>query len=200
MVKIKFDKRNYRKHNDKNKGEIWKDIKDFEGYYQISSMGNVKSLERFVFCKSKEKPNKIKECVLKPRQDKYGYLIVNLKKNQKSHIRKIHRLIAEAFLENPNGYETVNHKNGIKTDNSITNIEWMSNKDNSRHRTANLLTKPKLHKEEIIDVLKNCKAAKNQIDNENSITEFAHKYKVTRGTITDILKGKKLYLEAILCR
>lgn len=220
-MEIKFDKRNYRKHNDKNKtlinksleecgagrsilidneGEIWKDIKDFEGYYQISTKGNVRSLDRFIFCKSKEKPNRIKGCTLKPMQDKYGYLIVNLKKNQKSHIRKIHRLVAEAFVKNFYGFETVNHKNGIKTDNNIVNIEWMSSGDNSRHRTANLLTKPKLKKEDIIDVLKNCKPAKNKSDNEKSITGFAVKYNVSRVTISDILKGKKLYLEAMLCR
>lgn len=210
MAEIKFDKRNYRKHNDRNKelikksleecGEIWKDIKDFEGYYQISNKGNVRSLERFVYCKSKTNPNRIKECMLKPRYDKSGYLIVNLKKNQKSNIKKIHRLVAEAYIENPYKYETVNHINGIKTDNRVGNLEWLSFGDNARHRTKNLLVKPKLKKCEIIDIIQNCKPAKNQINKEFSISSFAIKYNVDRRTISDILKGKKLYIGAILCK
>ena len=188
MAEIKFDK------------EIWKDIKDFEGYYQISNKGNVRSLERFVYCKSEINPNKIRGCILKPRLDKSGYLVVNLKKNQKSYIRKIHRLVAEAYIENLHKCETVNHKNGIKTDNWVKNLEWLSSGDNARHRTKNLLVKPKLKKCEIIDVMQNCKPAKNQEDKEFSISSYATKYNVDRRTISDILKGKKLYIGAMLCK
>lgn len=73
MTEIKFD------------NEVWKDITNFERIYQVSNKGNVRSLERYVYCKSKNKPNIIKECILKQRLDKYGYLIVNLKKI-KNHI------------------------------------------------------------------------------------------------------------------
>ena len=180
--------------------EIWKDIKDFEGCYQISNKGNVRSLERFVYCKSKINPKRIKECILKPRYDKSGYLTVNLKKNQKSNIKKIHRLVAEAYIENPYKYETVNHKNGIKTDNTLENLEWMTTTENSRHRTINLLSKPKLNKNQIKDIIENCRPSKNQFDKEYSISEFARKYNVCRGTVMDIIKGKKLYIERILCK
>lgn len=177
--------------------EIWKDIKDFEGQYQISNCGKVRSLDRFVFCKSKNKPNKINGCELKPRFDKYGYLIVNLKKHGKSYIKKIHRLVAEEFIENTYNLDTVNHKDGNKLNNDISNLEWLTNADNSRHRTINLLTKPKLNKNQVIDILENCKSEKRKSD--CSISAFAEKYKVRRATISDILKGKKLYLEALLC-
>lgn len=182
MSEIKFD------------NEVWKDINNFEGIYQISNKGNVRSLERYVYCKSKNKPNLIKECILKQRLDKYGYFIVNLKKNQKSHIRKTHRLVAEAFIENIQNLETVNHINGIKTDNRVENLEWLSFGDNARHRTKNLLVKPKLKKCEIIDIIQNCKPAKNQVNKELSISSYAIKYSVDKRTISDILKGKKLYI------
>ena len=178
--------------------EVWKDIKGFEGRYQISNKAEVKSLERQYFAKSKIVPMTIPEIILKSRTDKDGYLIVNLKKENKSHIRKIHRLVAENFIENKNNLPTVNHKNGIKTDNRIENLEWLSYADNNRHRTVNLLAKPKLNADAIKDIAKNCVAGVNHIENKNSISAFARKYNVTRGTIYDILSGKKLYLEKML--
>ena len=206
-MEIKYDKRNYRKHNDKNKElinkseikEIWKPIKDFEGSYEISNLGNVKSLGRYCYCKSKEKPNLFKGKILKQRFDKYGYLIVNLKKNQKSHIRKVHRLVAIAYIDNKNNYTNINHKDGIKTNNNVNNLEWCTVKENTQHRTRTLLTKPKLTKEQVLDIIKNCKPAKNQINKDKSITHFANKYNVDRRTISDIINRKKLYLGA-LCK
>ena len=111
--------------------EIWKDIKGYEGYYQVSNLGNVKSLDRklwngFVFHEVKGKPMKV-------RTEKDGYLRCNLSKNGKMKDGRIHRLVAEAFIPNPKNKPTVNHYNTDVTDNSVTNLEWATHKEQIEH-------------------------------------------------------------------
>ena len=106
--------------------EIFKDIEGYEGLYQISNYGNVKSLGN---CKYK------KDKILKYSKDKDGYLYVGLCKNGKHKYIKIHRLVAEAFIENPNNYQQVNHKDEDKTNNHVTNLEWCTPKYNSNYGT-----------------------------------------------------------------
>lgn len=112
--------------------EIWKDIKGFEGKYQISNLGRVKSLPKFNRM-SKENSSigyYRKERILKPAKNKFGYLQVDLEHRSN---KTIHRLVAEAFIENPDNLPQVNHKNGIKSDNNVENLEWVSAKDNINH-------------------------------------------------------------------
>lgn len=174
--------------------EIWKDIKGFEGRYQISNSGNIKSLERYVYCRSKTNPKKIEECILKQRLDKDGYLTVNLKIEQKVTIKKVHRLVAEAFVENPLNKSDVNHINGLKSDNRIENLEWVTTKENSQHRTRTRLTKPILDDEQIEYIQKNVVIYNDGKKHENSISDLARRFNVDRRTITDIVNNKKLYL------
>jgi predicted XRE-type DNA-binding protein len=105
--------------------EIWKDIKHFESYYQISNLARVKSLDRIDNrgCERKEK-------ILKPVKDIEGYLYVNLYKNGKIKRFSIHRLVALTFIPNPNNYSQVNHKNDIKDKNYIKNLKWGTQKQN----------------------------------------------------------------------
>ena len=111
--------------------EIWKKINEFENY-EISNLGNVKSLSRLVkngegiFRKTKEK-------ILKNQISKTGYYVVDLKCNCKRKTFKIHRLIAIHFIENKYNKGFVNHINGIKTDNNINNLEWCTIKENNYH-------------------------------------------------------------------
>lgn len=98
--------------------EEWKDIKGFEGLYQVSNYGNVRSL--------------ITAKILKTFNNGYGYLCVSIK----SKHYKIHRLVAEAFIPNPNNLPQVNHKSEIKTDNKVDNLEWCTNKYNARYSKA----------------------------------------------------------------
>ena len=108
--------------------EIFLDIKGFEGLYQISNKGRVKSL----------KNNKTKkEKLLKLDINSNGYLQVDLYKNNKKKRFYIHRLVAQAFIENPNNYTYVNHKDECKTNNVVTNLEWCTNKYNSNYGTRN---------------------------------------------------------------
>lgn len=115
--------------------EIWKDIQGYEGYYQISNLGNVKSLDRKIHF---NKGFSIKKGqLLKPILTKKGYYKVELSKEQKGKRFYIHRLVALHFLINPFNKEQVNHKNGVKTDNKIENLEWCTNLENQRHAIKN---------------------------------------------------------------
>lgn len=92
--------------------EIFKDIEGYSGLYQISNIGNVKSLKFG------------KERILKPVKDGKKYLCVNLCKQGKQKMCKVHRLVAETFIDNPNNLPQVNHKDEDKTNNASSNLEW----------------------------------------------------------------------------
>lgn len=155
--------------------EIWKDIEGYEGYYQVSNLGRVKSL--------RTKKN------LTPVSDNYGYQIVCLHSRsgtQKNH--KIHRLVSFAFIPTDKKRPEVNHKNGIKTDNRVENLEWCSSSENKLHAFKLCLRNNKgengSHKLKNEDVFfikyesKNIKAS-----------ELAKQFKVSNATISLIRKG-----------
>ncbi len=108
----------------KNDKELWATIKGFEGLYEVSNYGNVRSL----------KFGKIK--YLKPADDGNGYYFVNLSKNGIVKNFKIHRLVANAFIDNPNNYPQINHIDEDKTNNKASNLEWCNSKHNIRYSQA----------------------------------------------------------------
>lgn len=97
--------------------EIWKDIDGFEGLYQVSIWGNVRG----------------RNGILAPYVTEKGYLKVGLFKDGKNHKKRIHRLVAEAFIPNPHNLPQVNHKDGNPKNNSVTNLEWCTNQENTDH-------------------------------------------------------------------
>jgi hypothetical protein len=118
--------------------EIWKDILNYENIYQISNFGRVKSIERKLntgnnFFRIK------KENILKQQSNKRGYSTCILTKNNKIQGVLIHRLVAQAFLPNPKNKPQVNHINGIKSDNNISNLEWNTSSENNKHAHLNKL-------------------------------------------------------------
>lgn len=117
-------------------GEIWKDIKGYEGLYQASSIGNVKSIGRYVNAKNNSKKY-MKSIILKGVANDRGYYMVVLSKEGKKRKVFVHRLIAETFIENPKNYTQVNHKDEDKTNNNINNLEWCSCKYNCNYGTRN---------------------------------------------------------------
>lgn len=109
--------------------EIWKDINGYEGYYQISNKGNVRSLDRFDGVHDRQ------GTIIKPNLKHNGYLQVGLRKHR---IRKwigIHRLVAIHFIENPDNKPQVNHIDGNKQNNNVENLEWVTAKENQNHAT-----------------------------------------------------------------
>ena len=106
--------------------EIYKDIEGYEGLYQVSNLGNVKSLNYH---------NTKKEKILKPAIRNW-YLKVDLCKNNKKKTYFVHRLVAQAFIENPNNYSFVNHKDECKTNNVVENLEWCTQKYNCNYGTG----------------------------------------------------------------
>ena len=112
-------------------GEIWKDIKDFEELYQVSNMGRVKSLKREVF--NGKVWYYVNTKLLKDRDNGKGYRVLELYKDSKRYFKKVHRLVAEAFIPNPENKPEVNHIDTDKTNNYDTNLEWVTGKENSKH-------------------------------------------------------------------
>lgn len=109
--------------------EEWRDIKGFEGKYQISNFGRVKSLLEWHGNKhiSQYRPM---EKIVKPTDNGHGYLIVGLKNHNKRTSRYVHRLVAEAFVENPKNENVVNHLDYDITNNRADNLEWCSTQEN----------------------------------------------------------------------
>ena len=105
--------------------EIWKPVKGFENY-EVSNLGKVKSLNYHRTGVEK---------VLKPSNDKDGYLQVVLFKNGKPKMFRVHRLVASAFIPNPEGFEQVNHRDEVKDNNCVENIEWCDCKYNINYGT-----------------------------------------------------------------
>lgn len=110
--------------------EIWKDIEHYEGLYQVSSLGRIKSLRVYTKIINKE-VIKTEPIILKQGSDKDGYKLVGLTKNNIRKNKKVHRLVAQYFIPNPENKPTVNHKNKIKYDNRVNNLEWDSYRDNN---------------------------------------------------------------------
>lgn len=101
--------------------EIWKDIHGYEQRYQVSNIGRIKSLKRV--CKRGNNHKPVNECILKPGNNK-GYMTVALSKNGNVKYFQVHRLVAEAFIPNPDNLPCVNHKDENSLNNNVDNLEW----------------------------------------------------------------------------
>ena len=111
--------------------EIWKDIPEFKGCYQASNTGYIR---RIGDCSNQNNSWKLKEPrILKPKNNGRGYLYVILSINGVHYNRYIHRLVAQTFIENPSSYKEINHKDGNKENNAISNLEWCDHSYNGKH-------------------------------------------------------------------
>lgn len=123
--------------------EEWRDIPELEGLYQASNLGRIKSVKRIA--KKEYRNNRIvKEKIMNGSKNEDGYLKVHIT-NKEKNINKvlfIHRLIAKTFISNPNNLPQINHKDGNKLNNCITNLEWCTNLYNQQHAWKNGLHKP----------------------------------------------------------
>jgi hypothetical protein len=161
--------------------EIWKPVKDYEGYYEISNLGRVKSLSRIIL-KNGLHPFKSKEKIIKTRLNNYHY--VTLCKNKTYINFYIHRLVAISFLPNIQNKKCVNHINGIKTDNRVENLEWVTYKENTKHainiglinQNGENSKNSKLNKEKVLEIL-----------NSNLLhKELSEKYNISKSYVSTI--------------
>lgn len=173
--------------------EIWKDIKGFEGVYQVSSLGNVRSLPRIIDYGTHTQRHKGR--ILKPQPNSKGYLRVQLRWEGKHEVKFVHRLVAEAFVPNPENKPQVNHKDGNKQNNRADNLEWVDNSTNQRHgRALGLINSlkgeanhSKLTEEQVKWIIKHYKKG----DREFGRKALARKFGVSHQTIKNIIDRKK---------
>ena len=155
--------------------EEWADVKDYEGLYQVSNFGRVKRVTT--------------GRILKDSKTTYGYLKVNLYKNSVMSTKKIHRLVAEAFIPNPENKPQVNHIDENKTNNMLSNLEWITNKDNLNHGTRNERAGKAISKSRSIPIIAtNLKTGEST--DFNSGKECARQLGLYPGNITKVLKGR----------
>ena len=127
--------------------EIWKPIKGYEGLYEVSSLGNVRSVDKYLmfgnhYCLFKGKP-------MKPHHNSTGYLRIGLRKNNQKKNYFVHRLVAEAFIPNPSNLPCIDHINTIKTDNRVENLRWCSCKENMNNPLTREYANIKIRSKEV---------------------------------------------------
>jgi hypothetical protein len=116
--------------------EVWKDIEGYEGHYQISSFGRIKSMQRTRKSKGGTIA-RLKERILKQKTNKHGYLVIGLCFESKKYHHSVHKLVANAFISNCEQKPTVNHIDGDKQNNKTSNLEWATCSEQMRHAFAN---------------------------------------------------------------
>lgn len=168
---------------------MWKEIPGYEGYYAVSDTGEVKSLQRTITTKSNQTYT-IPERILKATPVARGYLQVMFCKDNVKKAFYVHRLVAEAFIENPNNEETVNHKDGNKLNNNANNLEWVSYSENNQHAyDTNLHKKGEGHyKAKLTE--EDVKQIRKEYPSVNNYNKLAQEYGVSRATIRDIVLKK----------
>ena len=160
--------------------EIWKDIKGYEGYYQVSNLGKIKRLEGIDNIGRKKRSK-----ILKPTKFSNGYFFVSLSKNGKSKKESVHKLVANNFLKTKECL-VVNHKDRDKGNNKLENLELVTQKENIRHAWKNNLSKPTRTKAVNQYCLKG-----NFIKRWESIMEVERKLNINNSHIVSCCKGKR---------
>lgn len=108
--------------------EVWKDVKGYEGYYEVSNLGRVRSVGHPINGGKQKTTGKIRKLVV----NNSGYMAVNLKRNFVEQRKLVHRLVAEAFIPNPNGFGYVDHIDRNRLNNEVSNLQWVTQGDNLR--------------------------------------------------------------------
>lgn len=175
-------------------GEIWRPVKGFEDRYLVSNMGRVRSLGS-----CHDTGNNIivfKEKIRSISLDSDGYCFLNFSINNKSIPQKVHRLVADAFIQNNEDLPTVNHKDCDKTNNSVENLEWVTKEANHAHAvkngrmSGNGKNLPKLNKERCSRAVKQYDLTGKFLKEFPSVSDAARSVGTTPGNICNNIYGK----------
>jgi hypothetical protein len=166
--------------------EQWRDIKNFEEYYQISNLGRIKSKDRYVRVGGGGK-RLVKSKIIKPVRCMNGYYEASLSCNGKRTVRLLHRVVAEAFIDNPQGLPEVNHKDEDVSNNRVDNLEWCTSKYNANYGNRNMKMREKAK------VVAVCQYAKDGkfIAKWNSIADACKETGADTSAIIRVCKGKQ---------
>lgn len=168
--------------------EIWKDIEGYEGLYQVSNLGRVKSCQKVV--RSKGGFRRLQSKILSPQTNKKRnfYFFVRLQKNGKAKPFFVHRLVACAFIQNPKNLPQVNHKDGNKRNNLVENLEWCTASGNIQHAYSNgLITTQITHYRGVLAYRLNDKTF---VGEYKSLHEAAKMLGLNVGHICSVLHGR----------
>jgi len=176
--------------------EKWKDIKGYEGYYQVSTLGRVRSLDRLIYSKDGHSPYMINGHIMCDGTSTGGYRMITLSKKGNKRIFHVHRLVASAFIPNPYNKETVNHKDECVTNNKVENLEWMTQAENNAYGTRlyRQKTNPNVVGHRI-------NLTKEELSNElvnTTYCEIANKYGVSKRTIIKYAKDFNISKHSLL--
>lgn len=179
--------------------EIWCDISGYKGLYQVSTLGRVRSLDRIIYDQGRHWSQNGK--ILKASSQKSGYLFVTLSKAGKAKQYRVHRLVAQAFIPNLNGWQQVNHKDEDVTNNKVENLEWCTakynlNYGNHNQKMAKTLKQPKYQKIAIENGRKaSTPVLKFTLDGKflekySSQVEAAKNNNIRQGSVSNCCRGK----------
>lgn len=173
--------------------EVWKDIKGYEGLYQVSNLGRVKTLERKIYNNGIKKETLQKEKIMSNKKTNgNGYIIVSLTKNGASKNKYVHRLVAETFMGNEDNLPCINHKNEIRSDNNVNNLEYCTYKYNNNYngkakRAGLKLRNNKKTSKKIYQMNEN-----DEIINEYpSISQASRELNISVQSLCECLRGKQ---------
>ena len=172
--------------------EIWKDIQGYEGYYHVSNLGEVRSLDRIDSAGARRKGKRVNLFC-----DKDGYLLANLSKNGIAKQHRVHRLVANEFIKNPLGFSEINHKDENKKNNCADNLEWCNTQYNINYGERNVKVSKALSGENApmcklteTDVLE-IRARYKRRDKDNNSSILSKEYGVSQGQILRIVKNER---------
>lgn len=161
--------------------EIWKSIEGYEGFYEVSTYGRVRSVDRVIEYSNGNK-SKHKGRILKGESDRKGYKRVRLSKNDEAKKFQVHRLVAIAFIPNPENKPFVNHIDEISSNNCVDNLEWVTGFENMRHGTI---------QQRLSDLKKKPVRCINDGKEFGSVNEASEYYGIERRLISGVLSGAK---------
>ena len=147
--------------------EVWRDVQNYEGLYKVSNLGRILSVK--------------KQLILKPKQSHHNYLRIQLYNKSKFKTFAIHRIVATAFIPNPNNYKEVNHLNENPSDNSVANLEWCSRKHNVNYGARTTKTMKM-----VTQIDKN----DNVVATYRSLSEASKKTNARQGAISNVCTGR----------